>query len=582
MYTHFFGLNEKPFAITPDPRYLFMSERHGEGLAHLVYGVTESGGFIQLTGEVGTGKTTLVRTLLGQLPEEVDIALILNPQVTVIEFLQAICRELNVPLPEGARSGMDGGSMALVDALNRFLLDAHAQGRRIILLVDEAQNLSELVLEQLRLLTNLETARQKLLQIILIGQPELRDVLAQNNLRQLAQRVTGRYHLEPLSREEAAEYIEHRMKVAGALTEVFTDEAKREVHSLSAGVPRLMNVICDRALLGAYGREQRSVDKALVRAAAKEVSGTRDKPASGRPLWPWAVGIAAAAAIAGAGLAITLLPADVDSSSNGDSRVADSRSAAPASSATPPAEVAAAADPETTTPEAENASAEPPAAIEPAAGEPASAQPALAERLASGEMRTSADAAMSDLLSLWGLSFDGGAGGGCRQAEAAGLSCLWQRGSWNLLERLNRPAILMLTDANGAAHQAVLRAIAGDRAELGVGEDKVTVSVNDIEDSWFGRYMLVWRPPVATSGSIRPGNRGPAVAWLRRSLDQLDGKEATAGTNDFFDPVLERRVREFQRQHRLQVDGMAGEQTLIVINSALSAESVPQLTEDTS
>jgi general secretion pathway protein A len=267
MYTSFFGLNEKPFTITPDPRYLFMSERHGEGLAHLVYGVTESGGFIQLTGEVGTGKTTLVRTLLGQIPAEVDIALILNPQLTAVEFLTAICEELGIPLPEDK-----GSTKSLVDALNKHLLDAHARGRRTILLIDEAQNLAEDVLEQLRLLTNLETAKQKLLQIILIAQPELREKLSQNNLRQLAQRVTGRYHLEPLSREEADKYIDHRLKVAGALTEIFDSRARREVFRLSGGVPRIMNVICDRALLGAYSRETRTVNKRLVRRAANEVS----------------------------------------------------------------------------------------------------------------------------------------------------------------------------------------------------------------------------------------------------------------------------------------------------------------------
>ena len=268
MYTSFFGLNEKPFTITPDPRYLFMSERHGEGLAHLVYGVTESGGFIQLTGEVGTGKTTLVRTLLGQIPSEVDIALILNPQLTAVEFLMTICEELRVELPKQRYS-----AKALVDALNQHLLTAHARGRRTILLIDEAQNLSEGVLEQLRLLTNLETAKQKLLQIILIAQPELREKLAQDSLRQLAQRVTGRYHLEPLSPEETSRYIDHRLRVAGALTEIFDPMAKREVYRLSGGVPRIINVICDRALLGAYSRESRTIDRRLVRKAASEVSG---------------------------------------------------------------------------------------------------------------------------------------------------------------------------------------------------------------------------------------------------------------------------------------------------------------------
>ena len=276
MYTDFFGLREKPFSITPDPRYLFMSERHGEALAHLVYGVTESGGFIQLTGEVGTGKTTLVRTLLlNRMPNNADVAVVLNPQLSVLEFLATICEELHIDVAHNR-----GSIKAQTDALNRHLLGAHSEGRRTILIVDEAQNLSPAVLEQVRLLTNLETAKQKLLQIILIGQPELRELLARNDLRQLAQRITGRYHLEPLTREETAQYIEHRLKVAGALGEVFDSGAKKELFRLSEGVPRLINVICDRALLGAYSVESRRVNRRLVRRAAAEVSGQLE-----RPLW---------------------------------------------------------------------------------------------------------------------------------------------------------------------------------------------------------------------------------------------------------------------------------------------------------
>ena len=226
MYTRFFGLNEKPFSITPDPRYLFLSARHGEALAHLVYGVTESGGFIQLTGEVGTGKTTLVRTLLlNRMPDNADVAVVLNPQLSAHEFLASICEELGIAVPNDKDS-----IKALIDALNHNLLNAHANGRRTILVVDEAQNLAPAVLEQVRLLTNLETAKQKLLQIILIGQPELRELLGRNDLRQLAQRITGRYHLEPLTRDETGQYIEHRLRVAGALAEVFDRDARNEVY----------------------------------------------------------------------------------------------------------------------------------------------------------------------------------------------------------------------------------------------------------------------------------------------------------------------------------------------------------------
>src|SRR5258707_6853453 len=264
MYTSFFGLAEKPFAITPDPRYLYLSERHAEALAHLLYGINESGGFIQLTGEVGTGKTTVVRTLLSRVPHHADVAVILNPRMTPVEFLLTICEELGLGIADGDRDSVK----QMVDALNRRLLAAHAEGRRIIVIVDEAQNLSAEVLEQVRLLTNLETPTQKLLQIILIGQPELRELLDRTELRQLAQRITGRYHLEPLSREATRGYIRHRLRVAGAAGEIFTPAALAEVHRLSTGIPRGINVTCDRALLGAYTQETRKVTAALVRLAA--------------------------------------------------------------------------------------------------------------------------------------------------------------------------------------------------------------------------------------------------------------------------------------------------------------------------
>ena len=275
MYLTFFGLTEKPFSITPDPRYLYLSERHAEALAHLLYGINESGGFIQLTGEVGTGKTTIVRTLLSRVPHHADVAVILNPRITPVEFLLTICEELGIAIGEADRNSVK----QMVDALNRRLLAAHAEGRRIVVLVDEAQNLSIDVLEQVRLLTNLETATQKLLQIILIGQPELRDLLDRTDLRQLAQRITGRYHLKPLSREETMGYVRHRLKVAGAAEEIFTQGALREVHRLSSGIPRVINVACDRALLGAYTQDRHEVTAALVRKAAGEVYGRRFLPA---------------------------------------------------------------------------------------------------------------------------------------------------------------------------------------------------------------------------------------------------------------------------------------------------------------
>jgi general secretion pathway protein A len=281
MYHSFFGLLEPPFSITPDPRYLFLSARHAEALAHLVYGVSEAGGFIQLTGEVGTGKTTVVRSLLARDLPGVEIALILNPRLNVKEFLQTLCQELKIRLTPARR----GSIKALMDIIGERLLSAHAEGRRVALLIDEAHLLDREVLEQVRLLTNIETPTRKLLQIILIGQPELRDLLARQDLRQVAQRITGRHHLQALSADETAAYVCHRLQVAGATTDIFTPRALAALHRASAGLPRLINVVADRALLGAYAREQRTVDAAMVRRAAAEVSG-RESPYRAN-LWPW-------------------------------------------------------------------------------------------------------------------------------------------------------------------------------------------------------------------------------------------------------------------------------------------------------
>lgn len=270
MYETHFGFRERPFSISPDPRYLYLSPRHKEALAHLLFGITERGGFVQLTGEVGTGKTLLARTMLEQLPDDVDVALILNPSVTVREFLVAICEELGIPLPKRHYS-----AQALVDSLTKYLLDAYARGRHTVVLVDEAQNLSPTVIEQVRLLTNLETTREKLMQIILVGQPELRAVLSRPDLRQVSQRITARYHLNPLSRSETAKYLEHRLRIGGVDRMLFSKAAIRAIRRQSGGVPRLINVIADRSLLGAYAKGKAEVDAITAWRAAREVAGKR-------------------------------------------------------------------------------------------------------------------------------------------------------------------------------------------------------------------------------------------------------------------------------------------------------------------
>src|ERR1700744_180667 len=296
MYLSFFGINEKPFALTPAPRSLYLSARHAAALAHLLYGINEAGGFVQLTGEVGTGKPTIVRSLLAQTPKNAEIALILNPKMTAPEFLLTICEELGIGVPDSAAESLKD----LVDILSGYLLRAHGPGRRVVLVVDEAQNLAPAVLEQVRLLTNLETNTQKLLQIILIGQPELRELLGRQDLRQLAQRITGRYHLDPLSRDETAAYVRHRLRVAGATADIFSRGALREVYRVTGGIPRVINIVCDRALLGAYTQDLHEVPAALVRRAGGEVFGRELGPA-----WiPLAAGTAAAVLLVMSGIAL--------------------------------------------------------------------------------------------------------------------------------------------------------------------------------------------------------------------------------------------------------------------------------------
>jgi general secretion pathway protein A len=552
MYTSFFGLQEKPFAITPDPRYLYLSERHAEALAHLLYGINEAGGFIQLTGEVGTGKTTVIRSLLEQLPGHADVALILNPRVTPAEFLLTICEELHVHVPEAGR----GSTKTLMDLLGRQLLDTHARGRRVVLIVDEAQNLGTETLEQVRLLTNLETATTKLLQIILIGQPELRTLLDQPDLRQLAQRITGRYHLDPLSRDETSGYVKHRMRVAGATAEVFTPAALREVHRLSGGIPRVINVICDRALLGAFTHEDHRVGAALVRQAASEVYG-RPVPAPWLK-WTTAAAVTAAVALVGVG-AWMYLGSQPDAAVEGASANAAIAAGAQAAAAAPPA-------------------ADDPAAA-PAAEAAAQAAPAvpLEELLVRHGNDTTTEAALGKLFTLWGAAYDPAKGRGCDQATRQGLECLFQKGSWAQLRAFNRPAILTLSDDLGRSHQVVLSGLDDQNASIDLGGEPRQVPITDLSRYWFGDFLLLWRPPLAVVKVLAPGMRGEDVRWLRDSLRATQGLAAGPPGNNLYDDELVQMVQDFQRRHRLAVDGVAGVQTQIALDTALNATGSPTI-----
>jgi len=568
MYLSFFGLNEKPFSITPDPRYLYLSERHAEAMAHLLYGINEAGGFVQLTGEVGTGKTTIVRSLLAQAPKNAEIALILNPKMTATEFLLTICEELGIGVPDSATQSLKD----LVDILSQYLLRAHAAGRRVVLVVDEAQNLAPEVLEQVRLLTNLETNTQKLLQIILIGQEELRELLARNELRQLAQRITGRYHLSPLSTEETTAYVRHRLRVAGATADIFNRFALEEIYRLSCGVPRVINVICDRSLLGGYSQDRHRITGPLVRNAASEVFGKRFTP----PWLPWA-GTAAVAAMLAIGsfalwrlqpwangvpssrtLNVSSIPASARARMRGPEGLTPRRAIGTAPPASAPAAVSAQA------PSA--------AAVAQAATEP------LATLLAKHSVDTTTDAAFTTLFDLWGIHYTMDGTDPCTQATQHGLACLTERGSLGQLRLYNRPAILILTDAGGGSHEVVLTGLDGEHASIDLGKSTHQVGAGELSTYWMGDYVMLWRPEAAPVHTLSPGMSGNGVLRLRRSLEKLAGVPDPGSPSNVYDASLTSLVRQFQRNHRLTVDGVAGVRTQVALAGALASPGSPLLT----
>jgi general secretion pathway protein A len=549
MYLRHFGLEHKPFSITPDPRFLFLSERYREALAHLLFGVGEGGGFVLLTGEVGTGKTTLCRGLLEQLPDNVDAALVINPKIGARELLETLCDELHVPRPAGEALS----AKALVDLLNRYLLDAHAAGRRTVLIIDEAQNLDRDTLEQVRLLTNLETATEKLLQIILIGQPELRDLLARQDLRQLGQRITARYHLEPMTRGEVATYIDHRLRLAGADGQLFSAAAQRRVFSVSRGIPRLVNTVCDRALLGAYARGRPRIDAATIGRSAREVlSGSGS--GSWRPLWLGAASLGLLAAAWGTtrlvdlGTAFDSPPPSIESA----------RVATPAAVTPEPPEADLPGAPDTPADDVPEKVATAPT---PPAGDSVPDQEDAPLPLAGTDRET----ALRRLAALWGITLPA-SGTACDDLVQHGLACYDGRSSWATLRLLDRPALLALPDAGGTPRYVVLEALAGDQPRLATEGEAHNVTLAALGNRWFGDYTVLWKPPPGQR-LLRPGQRAPLVTWLRDRLDTFDGTPSVFSDAQQYDAALEQRVIRYQTAHGLAPDGLVGARTLLQLAS---------------
>jgi len=555
MYYDFFGFREPPFSIAPDPRYLYLSDRHKEALAHLMYGVQGQGGFIVITGEVGTGKTTVSRCFIENVPDNVDIALILNPRLSARELLSSICDELEIPHEISATIE------ELVDLINQDLLKAHAAGRHKVLMIDEAQNLSAEVLEQLRLLTNLETAEKKLLQIVLLGQPELQEMLALPELRQLNQRVTARYHLDAIGREELPAYLRYRLSVAGMRGDIFSQRAVNRLYRESQGIPRLINLISDRALLGAYAEGEHEITADHIRHAAKEVRGHSIGPApsrSGRsPDRSQYLVVAASILVAIIGTAWLFERWSPDSSaSTGHS------SAEPLEGAVERLEEQE-QEQERVGEGSGNLPEEPP--------EPG--------ELAVPDQLLDSVSAFQVLFGIWGRNYQPAeAPVACDWARENGLGCLNRQGSRRSLEFLDRPAMLQLQDEAGNTGFVVLRHLNGDTAEVAMPSGNQTVSFASIERYWFGEYRVLWRLPEYLTGDGFYSNGGGEQLWIgARMMDLADRHSKSRAESDRVKRMnAEEQVRWYQALRGLTVDGIAGAMTIIQINNDLEA-SIPRL-----
>ncbi len=607
MYETFFGLSDLPFRLTPDPRYLFMSAKHREAFAHLVYGIREGSGFVAITGEVGAGKTTLIRALLAEHAQDVTVASIVNPVLTSTELLQTINAELGIPSRSTSRK-------ELIEELAAFLKTNNAAGKRTVIIVDEAQNLDPVVLEQLRLLTNLETETEKLLQVVLVGQPELHGILQRHDLRQLNQRVTERWHLDKLDRDEAMEYVRHRLRIAGAHTDLVEPRALEQIYRFTDGVPRLLNILSHRAMLVAFTRSRGRVGVDEVRSAARELGYTPQVAPPRRPAWGRIVAGIAAAGAAAAVAFLLLSPVSGDSPQVSTAVARNERapkphaapppsppvertpaepaavsSGAPAGTvAVAPAAVPAPARTAEPVPAAAPSAAPAIAAVEPTASAPAPAaapapdqDAATLKSLANGSVFDAAVADYSRLLQLWGAqpvaTSDLASGSLNLQsiAESRGLRYFAVEVNEALLSLLDLPAMveMKIGDA-GEVRYVLLRKLdhTANAVRLGSG---LAMGVPGFVQAWNGKAHIVFKDPEALHYDLAPGGGGPAVRKLQTMLAAAGLLDAApTGT---YDDLTENAVRRFQEAHHVTVDGVAGPITQVLLYNSLGRFERPTL-----
>ncbi len=538
MYKHYFHFSKLPFSIVPDPECLYLSPRHKEGLAHLLYGITDSDGFVTLTGEIGTGKTTLCRSLLEQLPENIDVAFILNPKLGAVELMATICDELGIKYSSQQQCLKD-----LSDLLNLHLLATHAKGKRTVLLIDEAQNLSHEVLEQIRLLTNLETTQAKLLQIVLVGQPELRQKLNEHRLRQLNQRITARYHLESLSRKETKNYIRYRLSVCGGNPKLISNRAIQRIFKLTRGVPRLINLLCDRSLLGAYATGKKAINPSVVNKAASEVLPYTAKNFPFRRTFFSAISILTLMGVAFYFNADWVLWKNVNKqTSSVTSNVATDILSKP--------------DP----------------SVNLKTDRQEKQKQSFSEYISNPEFTM--DSALLDLIETWSIKFNPDQSVDCDFIQQTGLRCLFAQESWENMLALNRPVILEFSLGDENKHYAFL---VGTEKGLPVFrfKDEIVFPLDDVLPYWQGYFMMVWQAPSKKMDNIHPQEISDDVLWLRKKLAAIDKETVPMKDPRFYDKTLEKRVILFQKQHDLVMDGVVGPRTIIHLQNQTNIDNFP-------
>jgi len=606
MYNEYFGFKESPFSIAPDPRYLYMTAQHREALAHLVYGLNSEGGCILLTGEVGTGKTTICRCLLEQIPAEANVALVLNPKVNEIELLETICDELKIPYPDKEKSDTSNSVKTYTDRIYNFLIENNRKNESTVLIIDEAQNLDSTVLEQLRLLTNLETDKRKLLQIIILGQPELLDILAKTEMRQLAQRITARYHLEPLSKPNIKAYVDHRLAIAGQNIKIFPEKSINLLYKLSKGIPRLINVICDRALLGAYVENQYTVSPQILKKAAKEVFGELKNVESRQNNMRW---FAPTAIITGfTALSILLffnvkqpaidfskklLPANAnqntkdrdkkasnDTTSSIASGVFDTNNNSSFNGNKKVIEQGVNNNSGKTDHDNLSIGSTTEDISHHKANKQNLLQPNNIQTIKDFEssLNTSSNSLSSSydiLFNLWGGKYNRRSNTtGCKQAESFSLLCLHRLGNLNSLKKLNRPAALKIINPKGEHRYIAVTKIRNDIVTVYSGGKPFAITLTQLDQYWHGQFILLWKRPNEYNAPIKPGERSGIVNWLHSLFDD-PGKPIA---DNLYSNALSTKVRAFQKEHHLTADGIVGPVTIIHLNTQ-SNQKIPILIE---